>query len=285
MGVIAPFALIYVFNWIMFVIIVVSICRQQARMSAETGNKELKVNAKKRLLMLITLSLLFGLGWGLGLAGTESLNVQWLRYSFQLCFIVLTGFQGLFLFILYCLRISRVRRIWLKWYYLATGQRDKASTLVFTRSRSMISRGGHRSNGNSQKIQLGSFGDENKVELKKYTFSKELEPEPTIGDSPGTKLPLPKEDQPITEDTVKKYLSQEDLNLTSTFDKRALEADVDLTAEQSSNGTCSLNQATASGGVASNPNNISKSSLTRLRYQEVAVSTVSTLSGLEPQDV
>ena len=270
-----PFGLVYIFNWVMFVIIVTSICRQQAKMSAETGNKQLKVNAKKRILMLITLSLLFGLGWGLGLAGTQSLNVQWLRYSFQLCFIVLTGFQGLFLFILYCLRISRVRRVWLKWYYLATGQRDKASTLAFTKSQSMI---GHRSNGNSHKIQLGSFGDDNKVELKKYTYNDELNSKPTNLEMG---LPLSK-DEPITEDTVKTYLSQE---ATSTFkstdDKKALETVVDMTAEES-NG--SLSQATESHtGVT---NNISrKSSLTRVRYQEVAISTVSTISGLEPQDV
>ena len=117
----------------MFVIIVFSIFKQQRHMnSQQTGNKNFKANFKKRLLLLVTLSLLFGLGWGIGLFATNSLPVHWLRFSFQIIFVVLTSFQGLFIFILYGIRVLKVRRVWLKWFYILSNRQEKAVQVDIT---------------------------------------------------------------------------------------------------------------------------------------------------------
>lgn len=133
-GSIIPFGLIYIYNWIMFIIIIVSISKQQAKMKVSTGNQALQSSFKKQVMMLLTLSLLFGLGWSLGLAATNSLPYIWLRTIFEILFIVLTGFQGLFIFILYGLRLHKIRMVWLKWTYVVIGQRSKAARLDISKS-------------------------------------------------------------------------------------------------------------------------------------------------------
>lgn len=86
----------------------------------------LQTNPKQQIFMLVTLSLLFGLGWGIGLAATNSFPVQWLRYSFQIIFVVLVSLQGLFFFLVYGVRLLKIRRVWLKWMYIITNQHSKA---------------------------------------------------------------------------------------------------------------------------------------------------------------
>ena len=98
-------------------------------MKNTTGNKSLQTNFKQQTMLLLTLSLLFGLGWSLGLAATNSLPILWLRTTFEFIFIGLTGFQGLFIFLLYGVRLRNIRRVWLKWIYTIGGQRSKAASL------------------------------------------------------------------------------------------------------------------------------------------------------------
>ena len=131
-------------------------------MSGATGNKELELTFKKRLVISVTLSILFGLGWAIGLAGTRSLSVNYLRYSFQIVFVVLSAFQGLFIFIAYGLRLQKVRLIWLKWLYIVVGKHDLALSIA-TRDTVRFSRPQFNHN-----MTLGTFDSNNGVELKKF---------------------------------------------------------------------------------------------------------------------
>ena len=138
-------------------------------MSGSTGNKELQLSLKKRLVIAISLSVLFGLGWGIGLAGTQSLSVDFLRYSFQIIFILLTAFQGFFLFVAYGVRLRKVRLTWLKWLYIVSGQPDKASSVDVTGTFQQSSKG-RQSPSFQRQYTLGDF--ENEVELKHFHLTK-----------------------------------------------------------------------------------------------------------------
>ena len=74
-------------------------------------------------MIALTLSLLFGLGWGVGLLATQSLyTVTAIRDLFAALFILLTSFQGLFIFLMHCARSREVRLQWTKWIYKAAGR-------------------------------------------------------------------------------------------------------------------------------------------------------------------
>ena len=145
-------------------------------MKNATGNKMLQSNLKKQLMMLLTLSLLFGLGWSFGLAATNSLPVPWLRFSFEVIFLVLTAFQGLFIFILYCARLKKVRKVWLKWFYMLSRQHSKAMMLDLSRSTHST----RNFENNNTIMKMGSFGtsastshhvrQSSSIKLKKSTF-------------------------------------------------------------------------------------------------------------------
>jgi hypothetical protein len=119
-GYATPVVIILLYNAIMFVIIAFAVFKHQ-----RTTTK----NINGKLMTLLTISLLFGLNWVFAFASTQSLPVQWLRLSFQILFVLLGGFHGFYLFILYGLRLPKVRSVWLKWFYILTNQRDKANAV------------------------------------------------------------------------------------------------------------------------------------------------------------
>ena len=262
----------------MFVIIVSSICKQQIKIKNETGNRSLKASYKRQAVMLITLSILFGLGWGIGLAATNSLEVQWLRYGFQIVFITLTAFQGLFVFILYGLRLQQIRKVWKKWFYIMTNQHVKAAHLDLSSSHQPIT----RSTKLNQKVRLGSFGDDSgKIELQLYTSYRTVSPYPsTRPDSPPSNnssrpiTPLHQDnDGPmITELTVMKDL----VETVGTF-KCNEEADVDRKDEE-------LNLENTNEETSSIKDNwIMESS--SYSGHKILESSLSTFSGLYPEAV
>ena len=131
-GLLAPFAAIYVFNWTVFIIIMVALARQQLRsreMKGATSTKDTVAQLKQQFFSALTLSLLFGLGWGFGLPATQGINNEGVRVTFQTLFILLTAFQGLFIFVIHCLmgrKSLEVRKEWRKWYYYATCRKELA---------------------------------------------------------------------------------------------------------------------------------------------------------------
>jgi hypothetical protein len=167
-GYAAPLVIIFGYNFIMFLIIIISIFKQQFKIKSYTGNKSLETSYKNKVLTLITLTFLFGLNWGIGLASTRSLSVQFLRFIFQILFVVSASFHGLFLFILYGVRLPKVRRIWLKWFYILTNQRDKAAHIETSlKTFASFRKGRFTINRNSGKKK----SKDDNVELKKITSS------------------------------------------------------------------------------------------------------------------
>ena len=80
---------------------------------------------RQQLIIVATLSVLFGLGWGLGLLATQSAydaDTKGIRDLFASLFVILTSFHGLFIFIMHCLRSPDVRKVWKFWFHKTTGK-------------------------------------------------------------------------------------------------------------------------------------------------------------------
>ena len=113
-----PFILIYVFNWVIFVIIFVSLLRKKA--TKETSKNSSTTKLKQNFIIALTLSLLFGLGWGFGLVATTRIPVKEISYTLQTIFVLLTCFQGLLIFIMHCVRSKEANKQWKSWVYIFT---------------------------------------------------------------------------------------------------------------------------------------------------------------------
>ena len=112
-GLILPFGLIYIFNIIMFIIIIVNLIRRPnvQKEAAKGGNfKKLKEN----FWLTIGLSILFGVLWVFGMLATAGLPV-YIRIPFDIVFTVLVSLQGVFLFLLYCVKSPESRKLWKNW--------------------------------------------------------------------------------------------------------------------------------------------------------------------------
>ena len=125
------------------------------------------------------------------------------------------------------------------------------------------------------------------MELTKYsntTYKKELEAN-ELPTSPSNEV-----DKPITEETVRKQFSQEDFNHASTFMMADIEKAGTTNQEKgldSSSQERAMEEDQRSSSMPPDPKNASFSPIRpiRLRYQEVTSSIISSVSGLEPEDV
>ena len=96
--------------------------------AAKGSNTRLR-QLKRRLRIAVVLSVVFGLGWGLGLPATQLQKHDILRYIFQISFNTLTAFQGVFIFILHCVSSSEIRKEWKSWLtYLSRGKLNNISS-------------------------------------------------------------------------------------------------------------------------------------------------------------
>ncbi len=114
-----------------------------------------KTYLRQQLLSAIILSLLFGLGWGFGLPATSAIDNTAVRATLQTLFILLTAFQGLFIFIVHCMygrKSVDVRREWKKWYYLFTCRRKLA--IEYSRGTLTRSTGGGEKKYSKPEIHL-----------------------------------------------------------------------------------------------------------------------------------
>ena len=120
-----PFLVIYIFNCTVFLIIIISLIRKQHKKEVKSDKKLDPKELKKHLIIAITLSLLLGLGWGFGIPATQGVKNVAVRTLLQALFIIFTAFQGLFIFILQCLRSQIAHSQWWKWYNGITGHKQK----------------------------------------------------------------------------------------------------------------------------------------------------------------
>ena len=120
-GVITPFAIIYTLNVAVFLIIVSVVLRRKDKNPNISNTRK---NVRKAFIVFI-LALMFGIGWAFGILGSEGRNA--LSIVFQFLFIIIVGFQGLLIFLLYPCRSKDARDLWKKWFNCANEQ-SKSST-------------------------------------------------------------------------------------------------------------------------------------------------------------
>ena len=125
-GFVASFALVYIFNWVLFTITMVTLCilRRNAVKSATNTNVYTTSVIAKHLLVAVILSLLFGVGWAFGLIGTSSQLPEEAYTPAQYIFSIFMGIQGVLIFLLHAVRSPEAREEWKKWWYTATCRRN-----------------------------------------------------------------------------------------------------------------------------------------------------------------
>lgn len=110
-GFLMPFIAVYIFDWIMFIVILTSVIRQRRnnpkKNSVQLSNKMYKQN----LVIALSLSVMFGLGWGAGLLATSS-PFEGVTLTLQIIFSIFVGAQGILLLILHGMRNSNVLKAW-----------------------------------------------------------------------------------------------------------------------------------------------------------------------------
>ena len=123
-GMVVPFLIIYLFNWVVFFIIVVSLLRKNFQSNIKSKKDTKMLYIYRQLVIAITLSVLFGLGWGIGLFATQDIHTNKIaRDMFAALFVIITAFHGLFIFIMQCLRSKDVRNSWKRCFFDVTGKR------------------------------------------------------------------------------------------------------------------------------------------------------------------
>ena len=104
-----PFILIYIFNFVVFTIIIISLLKRgQSSATKLPGH----IYVKQQLGVAISLSVLFGISWGIGLFASRGIynkNERIARDVIAAIFIILTAFHGLGLFLMHCVRPAKVR--------------------------------------------------------------------------------------------------------------------------------------------------------------------------------
>ena len=137
-GLVLPIMVIFIFNWVMYFIIIASVFHR-LRNAAKVTNTD--VSGKKLAWTAAVLSVVFGLGWGFGLAQTsvpdgssEAAGV--IVFILQLLFACLVGSQGILIFLFYGIGNKKVRAVWKK---IFIHKNRKASINLFTTPNSHIS--------------------------------------------------------------------------------------------------------------------------------------------------
>ena len=142
-GMVVPFLIFYIFNWIIFGVIFVSLIHKRFCSSVKEADKKPKNSFLHQQLIVVTsLSVLFGLGWGIGLFATQDAHSsETVRGILSAMFVLITAFHGLFIFIMNGLRSKDVRNIWKQWFRLATRKNfDEFSSSTILRFRSIKER-------------------------------------------------------------------------------------------------------------------------------------------------
>ena len=127
---------------------------------------------RRQLVIVVTLSILFGLGWGVGLIVTEEIySNKTVRDLFASLFVILTAFHGLFTFLMHCVRSREVRNVWKRLLCGMTGRDfSEFSSSTFNQ---------FRGRGSSSLKSTGKkpLSEDGHVTLQAYSKKKEAEEE------------------------------------------------------------------------------------------------------------
>ena len=135
---IVPFLIIYLFNWVVFIIIIVSLLRKNFQTDIKTKDKNNITFVRQQVIITVTLSILLGLGWGIGLLATQDIHTnKTVRDLFAALFVIITAFHGLFIFIMHCLCSKEIRNTWKVWFFGVSGKdfNELASSAFFTKQK------------------------------------------------------------------------------------------------------------------------------------------------------
>ena len=135
-----PFALIFIFNLILFVIIMVSLTRrlyQHNKIKSDLTESNNLKELRKLIIIGTSLSVLFGLGWVFGLV--PQIQQQLISTISQYIFSIFVGFQGVFIFILHGVRSAEARKQWKRWFYKLFCCLKKPRDLISTSANSQVS--------------------------------------------------------------------------------------------------------------------------------------------------
>ena len=121
---------INVLNWIMFIVIMISICKHSRSLSAikDKTKAEKTREIKNNFIIAMSLAVVLGLGWTLGLLATSFPSVE-VTTTFQVLFSIFVGMQGVLIFGLHALRNSDARNVWKQWFALI-GRKSHLKFLV-----------------------------------------------------------------------------------------------------------------------------------------------------------
>ena len=126
-GLLVPFGAIYIMNWVIFILIFANlVCKSNVR--EETSKNGNLRKLKENFMIALGLSLLFGMGWAIGLLATSDLPDA-VRYPAEWVFTLTTAFLGVYLFVLHVLKSQEARRLWKRWLLC---QRKRAAYGVST---------------------------------------------------------------------------------------------------------------------------------------------------------
>ena len=125
---ILPFSLVTIFNWIMFVLIMISICGHTQAPVVDKKEFSKKKAVQTNFTIAVTLAVVFGLGWALGLAAT-SFPVKELTFILQILFSVFVGIQGVLLFLLHGVRNKDIRKVWIQ-YFAVIGRNSRLASVI-----------------------------------------------------------------------------------------------------------------------------------------------------------
>ena len=134
---VVPFLIVYIFNWAVFSIIIVSLLIKTFRSNIKSKNNINVKFVRQQLIIAVTLSVMFGLGWGIGLLATQDIHTnKTVRDLFAAFFVLITAFHGLFIFIMHCLRSREVRTVWKRWFFnVSRKDFNELTTSVFSTKR------------------------------------------------------------------------------------------------------------------------------------------------------
>ena len=163
----------------MFIIIIVNLIRRPnvQKEAAKGGNfKKLKEN----FWLTIGLSVLLGVSWIFGLLATAGLP-GYFRIPFDIVFTVLASLQGVFLFLLYCVRSPECRKLWKNWMLcrftkrsqsqVSTSGSHRTTSTTATSSGNVLSRLGSRVASMNQYIASPFSRKQNTLTSTDFTSS------------------------------------------------------------------------------------------------------------------
>ena len=131
---VVPFLIAYIFNWVVYSIIIVSLLRKNFQSNIKSKNSIKIKFVCKQLIRAVILSILFGLGWGIGLLATQDIHTNKMeRDLFAGLFVIITAFHGLFIFIMQCLRSKEVMNTWKQWFFYVSGKNFNYLTVFATK--------------------------------------------------------------------------------------------------------------------------------------------------------